>query len=369
MHRINRTKQRMALVILLIMPCITVGCGRENAKEDVLILVEQETEEEDFSLGVASRRDIEQSLTINCQYIAANSEGITYDMDGQIIGKVHVKEGDSVVSGQLLVELDKKDVEEQIIELTYTIARNELLYEQILSEKQLEIDIAGVEYSYSDQNADALQAYEERLLQIEELYAYTIEDYEDRLYIDRLKLSQLQAGLKEGKIYAGMSGTVVYLKPDLEGSKTVQDERIITITNSEQCVFTTDRVDTAVYFDEGTSVMINVPVGRSAGDYEVFPILPQNEGDSLRFVLAGEDVDHTQIEVGSRGNVKVVLESRQDALSIQTEALYSADGRYYVYVLNDDGTQQTRWVELGIETKDYVEILSGLEEGDKVILR
>ena len=368
MHEKRRSKTYIIEAIILLLSMGIGGCGREPEDTDAFILIEQEAEEEEFSLCVATRCDIEQSVTINCQYVAVHSEGISYDTDGQVIREVFVREGDTVAAGQLLVSLAKEDIAEQITELEYTIARNEILLEQVLAQKQEQIDIAELEYSYTNQWYMDLEAHEERLAQIEEDYAYTIEDYEDRLYIDRLKLEQLQVELNEGKLYAGISGTVVYVKPELEGSVTVADERIITITDSNECVFSTDRVEEAVYFEEGMPVTIEIPVGMSAGSYEVLPILPKQEGDSLQFVLSGEDAD-TQIDIGTRGNITVVLERREDVLSIRPEALYSSDGKYYVYVLKEDGTQQVAWVEIGMKTKYEVEILSGLEEGDKVILQ
>lgn len=362
-------KNRYMLPILFLLCAIGLGgCGGQTQETDTLILVEQEKEEEDYDLCIAARKDIVQAVTLNCQYTAVHTEGITYHTGGQIIREVMVKEGDSVTAGQLLVSLAKEDIAEQIEELTYQMERTQILLDSVLAAKQSEIDMENLEYSHTNQWYMDLEAHEKQLARIEENYAYTIEDYEDQLYMDGLRLEQLEEELNEGKLYAGISGTVVYVKPDLEGSVTVADERIMTITNSTECVFETDRVEEAQYFEEGIPVTIEIPVGTDAGSYEVMPILPGNDPDKLCFRLSGADSD-AQINIGTRGNITVILDEREDALCISPKALHSSDGENYVYVLDEDGSCRTAWVEIGMRTQSEVEILSGLTEGDKVILQ
>lgn len=358
---------RMLLICALSM-LWTGGCAGQVEETDTLILTEQEEEEPDYDLCIATRQDIEQSITLNCQYAAVHMEGISYPTGGQIIREVTVKEGDPVTAGQLLVSLAKEDIAEQITDVTYQMERTQILLDGVLAQKQSEIDMENLEYSRTNQWYMDLEAHEKRLAGIEEAYAYTIEDYEDQLYIYELRLQQLEEELNEGKLYAGISGTVVYVKPELEGSVTVADERIITITDSTECVFETDRVEESQYFEEGTPVTIEIPVGTSTGSYEVLPILPRTADDKLCFRLTGEDAD-AQINIGTRGNITVVLDGREDVLCISPKALYSADGSYYVYVLADDGSCRTAWVEVGMRTQSKVEILSGLAEGDRVILQ
>ena len=54
---------------------------------------------------------------------------------------------------------------------------------------------------------------------------------------------------------------------------------------------------------------------------------------------------------------------------VATDAVHSANGKYYVYVLSDSGKREVKWVEVGIREASTIEITSGLEEGEKVILK
>ena len=46
----------------------------------------------------------------------------------------------------------------------------------------------------------------------------------------------------------------------------------------------------------------------------------------------------------------------------------TVDGRSFVYVLGDDGLRHMVDVEIGLSTGSQTEIVSGLNEGDEIIL-
>ncbi len=58
--------------------------------------------------------------------------------------------------------------------------------------------------------------------------------------------------------------------------------------------------------------------------------------------------------------------SHTNALVIPRAALLGEEGIYSVFVLKADNTVEKRYLSTGIIQDDYVEILSGLEEGEKV---
>ena len=66
---------------------------------------------------------------------------------------------------------------------------------------------------------------------------------------------------------------------------------------------------------------------------------------------------------------RVVIDTadKDDALVVPLSALKTDTAGAYVFVLNDDGTQEQRYVETGIYSDEYVEILSGLSEGEHVV--
>ncbi len=67
------------------------------------------------------------------------------------------------------------------------------------------------------------------------------------------------------------------------------------------------------------------------------------------------------------GTATVVLDSRKDVLYVDRTLVMSADDRKYVYVLDESGLRVSRDVTTGLEAKGYVEITSGLSEGEMVV--
>ena len=72
-------------------------------------------------------------------------------------------------------------------------------------------------------------------------------------------------------------------------------------------------------------------------------------------------------ELGSSVKVDVPLESSENTLAVNRDAVKSVGGKNYVRVLVD-GIAIEKEVIIGISSGRYREVISGLEEGDIVIL-
>ena len=64
-----------------------------------------------------------------------------------------------------------------------------------------------------------------------------------------------------------------------------------------------------------------------------------------------------------------ILEEHKNVLTLPVDAVHNADGKNYVYVLGENNIWETKWITVGLEGKDNVEITDGLSEGDMVILK
>ncbi|HKI53250.1 MAG TPA: hypothetical protein VJ987_03930, partial [Anaerolineales bacterium] len=71
-------------------------------------------------------------------------------------------------------------------------------------------------------------------------------------------------------------------------------------------------------------------------------------------------------QIGDKVTVSVVLASKQDILWLPPDAIRSAGGRTFVIVNSDNGPQRVD-IELGLQTRDMIEIVSGLTEGQVVV--
>lgn len=355
------------LTISLASAMIFTGCGKSKVAEEEVVLVDRSEEDTTTKMAVVTKKDIVSSVNIRCAYTAVNVSDMSFDQEGQIISKVYVQEGDTVQKGQLLASLTTEGIDDQIKELDYQIGRAEMRLNQILANKQAAIDRENYEYEYTRKWAVDVERHEKSLEQIEKDYKYSIEDCEDDLEFKRMERNKLKKQMSNGNLYADLTGTVTYVKSRLEGSNCTKGERIITITDSTDCIFTADRTEYREYIDKDKVYSMSITIGAAAGDYDVVVFEPEETEKDLRFVLAESNGSDTTIEVGTRGNILLILDQRENALALPKSGIHAIDGKYYVYLLDENGKRQTAFVEVGLYGNDYVEITSGLKEGDRVI--
>lgn len=74
------------------------------------------------------------------------------------------------------------------------------------------------------------------------------------------------------------------------------------------------------------------------------------------------------IKAGMFGYATLVLEQREDVLTVPVQALASREAPVKVLVVGTDQRLLEREVRLGLETPERVEVVSGLEEGERVVL-
>ena len=88
---------------------------------------------------------------------------------------------------------------------------------------------------------------------------------------------------------------------------------------------------------------------KGEGVYTFFEVV--NADDSIRF---GEDI-----------KVVTVEEHRENVLVIPTDCIHRKEGKPFVY-LDNNGNKESVFIEIGIADDFNTEVLSGLQEGDRI---
>lgn len=76
---------------------------------------------------------------------------------------------------------------------------------------------------------------------------------------------------------------------------------------------------------------------------------------------------HQNLKPGFSVDVEVITGEAKDALMVPGDAVFEMDGKDYVFAV-DDGKAVLRKVSVGIENKDWAQILDGLDPEDTVIV-
>lgn len=354
----------------LLFACLSAAvllCGCTQQEESPFMKVEDSNDTITYDYCTVERGDVVLTKLIRCTYTQQGGQEVSFAMTGRRVDKVYVDEGDIVEKGDVLAEFDVGNLKSRIEDLEYRIARNERLLEYTEMNEALDISQAWVNFLYNNYPADPEEA-EKNLTSIQANYNRQREDLQDALELDRMELNIMRQELQNSRVYAGINGSIYGLQKDLEGSTSKEGQVIMTVIDNSKSLFETDAVEYAGYFREGETVFMNVVSGSASGKYELLPYDMNNWGEVLQFSIYDGPAT-TGIEVGTGGTMSLTLERRSNVLFLPSSAINSADDKYFVYVADEDNMRQIRWVETGLFGDDSVEILSGLEEGEKVIRR
>ena len=368
-HKSKKTKLvtgLLACVTAVGMAC-TTGCAAEE--EPPLITVESGDDTLDYSFVTCVRDDLYSVVAIKCEYSKNAEQEVYFPVSGKKIDKVYVNIGDEVKKGDVLASLNIGSLKTDIEDLEYSIKRNELLLGYVSEQETLDTQSVYLDFAYGGGFAQGNEEYKDnRLKSITEGNDRTEQGYNDTLEFDKRKLSKLKKDYSDSMVYADFDGTVSFVADGLEGSTTNIEKCIMRIIDNEEGYFETEASDYVSYFSEGEKLDMKVLFGDGKGEYELLPMNMDQWGDKQYFsIVSGEKT--AELGAGSRGEIYIVTDERKDALCIPVSTVRYAGDDSYVYVINDSGLRDVRWITTGIEYDGKVEVTSGLEEGEKVITR
>lgn len=364
----ERRRPKCAAILVLAALCFG-SCGDGATDDDRLLIMEQETEEIRYDCGEASMGNVVLTEQIPCTYLQKAEQEVSFSVSGRQISRVAVRKGDSVVKGQLLAELAEDDGAEKIEELEYQIARNRLLLEYVDENENNEISARWLQFLYrSGRSAAEEEALKDSISQLQQNNVFLREDYQDAIEMDGRELEILRKEAAASRIYAGMDGTVSWVKQNLEGSTCARGEVIIKLIDGSEGLFVVEGTEHAALFQEGVPVEMSIGLGPAAGKYRLLPYEMEKWEERLTFSLS-EEYEGAIIDVGTSGKLVVVLDSREGVLTVPARAVHRANDRFYVYVVGESGLREVRWVETGLFGDESVEITKGLQQREKVILR
>ena len=84
----------------------------------------------------------------------------------------------------------------------------------------------------------------------------------------------------------------------------------------------------------------------------------------IKIQIPGEE----KIRISMNANAKIITNSQKNVLMVPVDSVTKENGESYVTVVLEDGTTERKLVELGERNVSYVEVKSGLKEGEKVVV-
>lgn len=346
------------------------GCSLSEEEEDTFVRLEMEGEKESpYTLTEVAVNDVEKTADIWFNYRQTQTENVYFPVSGKRVAEVYVDVGDRVKEGQLLAVLEGGDRQDQIRDLEYQIARNKLQQEYLDINEAYALSERWWRFVYQSNGSDA----EEEKLQSDlestrQSYRYQREDYQDKIDMDTGRLENYKKEAEEGSIYAGMDGVIYRLGGDMSTIVSDVKQAAFVIVDDGTCLFETTKIEYADYISDGVIYSLKVGAGSSAVYYNVRTWNREEWTDKIYLELLDSSAEE-KLKVGDSGRLTLELDRREKVLTVPKNAIHTADGKPYVYVLDENDFRQVKWVETGLYGDKYTEIVSGLEKGEAVILK
>ena len=275
---------------------------------------------------------------------------------------VEVKENDEVKAGQVVATLDAKDYAAKRDQAQYKVANTQAEYERIRylysigadTEKQLEDAQMNYDTAVSALSQAESDASETNILapmdgtvvgEPKTVGTMAVATSDNPTVIMRI------ADLSKKKIMAKVDETDI-------GSVKVGQRATFTVDAYTDKTFTArvtkiSQTDTANTWDTSTSSS-SASASSSAAVIYYYVTLEVDDPENL-------------LLPAMTARVEINTADKPDALVVPISTLKTDANGSYVIVRNPDGSQENRYVQAGIYSDDYVEILDGLSEGEEVV--
>ena len=359
----------------------------------------QGTDGEDYETALAEIGSIEKHIE-EIGEIASKNVRSYYGNGTNEIENIYVEIGDIVNEGDLLLEYDNTID----LEATYNEAVSGADFEQINTAK-LEIENIKNSLEYAEENLQTVEElykndattekeYKDAQKSVEQLenqlaigqnqYSLLVKGlsgnvrnrYEAEIEVLALSLKILEESREKFNIYADFNGIITELDT-FKGDMPLAGKKILEVQEYNNLRAYGDFiVEDAVKINEGMEVEIySEDIGINIKNLSIEKIHPKAVSKLSELGIEQKRVmveitlpkEHENLIIGSKINIKIKIDDKDNILIVPEEAVYEKNEKTYVEVL-ENGEPKEVEVVLGIENEDFIEIIDGLEEGQEVIL-
>ena len=354
----------------------------------------------DLLIATADRGTIETSVPGSGSVAPAFEEIINSPISSRIV-EVYCRPGDTVTAGTPLLRLDLENTESDMGKLSdqIEIKRHELEQQRINDDtrlRDLAMQIEVKEMSVNRQNVElrneryldslgsgtgdrvrqAELAYRTGRLELEQLRQKLVSERQVTEAARRVKqldisiaeknMAEKRRTLDDARVRAPRSATLTWVSDQI-GQKVSEGERIAVISDLSH--FKVDGELPDSYADRiavGSKAIVRI--GREKLPGRVTNITPQSLNGVINFSVGLDDASDPRLRSGLNVDVYIMNAIMDDVVRIPNPAVYTGPGIYHMFVADGDDRLELRDVQLGDANYDYVEVVSGLQPGERIVV-
>ena len=346
------------------------------------------------------RGTIDVSIIATGKVVPAFEEVIISPISAQIL-EVYAHCGDTVDVGTPLLRLDLQSAQtdyskaldeqeirrQQMVQLTTNTEtqlsdRRMQLEVEEMKIGQLEAQLRNEQYldSLGSGTKDRVHQAEITLRTAQMQLKQLKQQYENEVRVRKadLRMKQLQDDIADksleetrrtldgANIRSPRKATLTYISNEI-GSIVGSGSKVAVI--SDLTHFKVDCSIADTYSDRvmaGGRVLVKIGKERLFGTINT--VTPLSQDGVITFTVLMDNPSHPKLRSGLKAEVFVITSIKEDVLRIRNGSYYTGAGNYTLFIYKDEHTLVPRTIQLGDCNYDYVEVISGLEEGDSVVV-
>ena len=363
-------------------------------------LMRSSVKEKDLVFSEVSKGTIEVSVSASGKVVPAFEEIINSPINTRIL-EVYKKGGDSVNIGTPILKLDLQSAKTEYDKLLdeeqmkrYQLEQLKVNNSTYLSDLEMKVKVAEMKLNRmkvelrNERYLDSLGSgtmdrvhqaelnFETGKLELEQLHQQLANERKVKaadLKVKQLEyeiflkgLAETKRTLDEAQIRSPRKAILTYINNQI-GAQVNEGSRIAVISDLSHFKVEGEIADT--YGDRvaagGKAV---VKIGSEKLEGQVSSVTPLSKNGVISFTVQLEDDSNRRLRSGLKTDVYVMNAVKEDVLRIANSSYYVGRGDYQLFVLDGSDELVKRKVRLGDSNFEYVEVVSGLQPGDRVVI-
>jgi len=354
---------------------------------------------EDLTFSTVDKGIIEVSVSATGKVVPAFEEIINSPINSRIL-EVYKKGGDSVDVGTPILKLDlqtaETDYNKQVDEAqmkALQLKQQRVMNHNKLSEMEMNLKVSRMELNRKavelrneryldslgagttdkvrqvelDYNVSSLKLKEDEQKYKNEqaLAAADLQVKELELNIFKKSLGETQRILEDARIRSPRKAILTYVNNEI-GSQIGQGMRVAIVSDLSHF-----KIEGEIADSYGDRISVGsktiVKIGSEKLEGTVSDVTPLSKNGVISFSVQLKNDNNKRLRSGLKTDVYVMNAVKDDVMRIANGSYYVGKGEYDLFVTNGNQLIK-RKVQLGDSNFEYVEVLSGLKPGDRVVV-
>ena len=354
----------------------------------------------DLVFSTVDKGTIEVSVSASGKVVPAFEEIINSPINTRIV-EIYKKGGDSVDVGTPILKLDLQSVETDYKKLldeeqmrSYKLNQLQVNNQTKLNDLAMKIKVSAMQLNRkkvelrNEQYLDSLGSgttdkvrqaelsYNVAQLEYEQLEQqydnekevlaaeYKVQELDFSIF--RKGLAEMKRTLDDAQIRSPRKAILTYINNQI-GAQVSQGSQIAVISDLSHFKVEGEIADT--YGDRvaagGKAI---VKIGSEKLEGTVSSVTPLSKNGVISFTVQLNEDNNRRLRSGLKTDVYVMNAVKEDVMRIANASYYVGRGEYELFVRNSDKEIVKRKVQLGDSNFEFVEVASGLQPGDQVVV-